>query len=322
MSRLVIPKLYVRPKSEVEIARKANSLLIRGHCVGILPTPVEQLYEIAKVKEVELDRSEAASIWNRFSERARQLVMGVINQVRGAADLKKRVVFVPQDDTKPRLLFARAHELGHQVLDWHYVNPDYLDSDQTLSPYWKDQFEVEANLFAAETIFQGQRFQDMARQYRAEFASIFELANRHGTSRLATFWRFVEVHDEAVAGISYFPARKGSTPEAIQAGFTLHKVLCSGTFGLRYGAVTFDGRLNFQHEWAQARFTAREPVAGEMPIKVNGRPASFLWESYWNGYSVMVLLRRRPALLSVERLFRFKNSRPATTTGCEPRTGA
>src|SRR5436853_2052499 len=194
MSSLPIPKLYIRPQSEAEVAHKANGLLIRGDCVGVLPTPVEQLYDVAKVKEVKLDRSEAASIWSRFSERARRLVMGAMNQVRGAADLKKRVVFVPQDDTKPRLLFARAHELGHQVLDWHYLNSDYLDSNRMLSPYWKDQFEVEANLFAAETMFQGRRFQDMARQYRPEFASIFELARRHGASRHATFWRFVEVH--------------------------------------------------------------------------------------------------------------------------------
>jgi uncharacterized protein DUF955 len=307
MSKLFTPKLYVRPQSETEIARKANGLLVRGDCVGILPTPVDQLYEIAKVKEVELDRSEASSVWTRFSERARQLVQGVINEVRGAADLKKRVVFVPRDDTKPRLLFARAHELGHQVLDWHYVNPDYLDSDQTLNSYWKDQFEVEANLFAAETIFQGQRFQDMARQYRPEFASIFELAARHGASRLAAFWHFVEVHDEAIAGISYYPVRKGSAPEDVQAGFNLHKVLRSRAFSLRYRTITFDGRLNFQHEWAQARVTTKDPVAGEILITVDGRTEMFLWESYWNSHSLMVLLRRRPALISVGHLLRFNN---------------
>jgi len=304
MASLVTPKLYNRPQSEVEIVRRANRLLIRGDCVGVLPTPVEQLYEIAKVKEIKLDRSEAASIWSRFTKRARQLVMNVINEVRGAADLKKRVVFVPQDDTKPRLLFARAHELGHRMLDWHHVNPDYLDSTHTLSQRCKDYFELEANLFAAETIFQGQRFRDMARQYRPEFASIFELATRHGASRHATFWRFFEVHDEPVAGIFYFPARRGWTPEAIQAGFTLQKVLHSSAFGLRYGAVTFDGRLNFQHSWAQAR-TAHEPVAGEMPLNIDGRPMSFLWESYWNGYFLMVLLRRRPALILVGRLLRL-----------------
>jgi len=268
---------------------------------------VEQLYEIAKVKEVKLDRSEAASIWSRFSERARRLVMGAMNKVRGAADLKKRVVFVPQDDSKPRLLFARAHELGHQVLDWHHLNSDYLDSNRMLSPYWKDQFEVEANLFAAETMFQGRHFEDMARQYRPEFASIFELAMRHGASRHATFWRFVEVHDEAVAGILYFPIRRGWTPEAIAAGFTIQNVLRSAAFSLRYGAVTFEWRLNFQHEWAQARFTIHEPVAGEMSMSVDRRSASFLWESYWNGHCLMVLLRRRPALTLVGRVVRFKD---------------
>src|SRR2546426_2748644 len=134
MSRLYIPKLYVRPDSEREIARMAKGLLVRGDCLGILPTPIMRLYDVARVEEVELDRSETSSMWSRFSERARDVVMGLINQVRGAADLKKRVIFMPQDDSKPRILFARAHELGHQVLPWHYVNSDYLDNDQTLSP--------------------------------------------------------------------------------------------------------------------------------------------------------------------------------------------
>jgi uncharacterized protein DUF955 len=304
MSSLFIPKLYVRPDSEPEIAQRAKTLLIRGDCLGILPTPIEHLYDVAKVEEIEVDREEMVSMWGRFSKGARNMVMGLLSKVRGAADLKKRVVFVPQNDTAPRILFARAHELGHQALPWHCLNCDYLDDDQTLSPRIKDKFEVEANLFAAEAVFQGERFRDVARQYRPEFASIFELARLHGASNHATFWRFVEVHDEPVAGIVYYPACPDSRSNAIQAGFMLQNVVTSARFRERYGHLTFDGRLDFHHEWAQARLSGRQPVVGEMPLMVNGSVKPFLWEAFWNRYCLMVLVRRRPALRLVGGLIR------------------
>jgi IrrE N-terminal-like domain len=308
MSGLLVPKIYVRPDSELEIAEHASRLLTRGDCLGVLPTPIDRLYDLAKVREVELDRSEASSILSRFSEHAKSLVMGILNQVRGAADLRKRIVFMPQDDTRPRIHFARTHELGHQVLPWHRVNEDFLDNDQTLSPRIKSRFELEANLFAAEVIFQGVRFQEMARQYRPDFASVMQLASRHGSSKHATLWRFVEAHDEALAGITYYPINKDPSPEGMQAGFVIDKVVRSAAFVKRYGSMTFDGYLDFRHEWAQARTTGRQPVLGEIPFSLEGRIEPFLWESFWNNYCLMVLVRRRPILRSVARLLRRSSS--------------
>jgi hypothetical protein len=190
------------------------------------------------------------------------------------------------------------------VLPWHYLNRDYLDDDQTLCSRINDRFEVEANLFAAEVVFQGERFRDVARQYRPEFASIFELARLHGASKHATFWRFVEVHDESVAGIVYYPSRRDSSSQNIHPEFLLQNVVRSARFCERFGNVNFDGHLDFRHEWAQARLSVRQPVLGEMPLVVNDSTQPFLWEAFWNGYCLMVLLRRRPPLRLVAGLIR------------------
>jgi hypothetical protein len=304
MPSLFIPKLYVPPDSRPEIAQRARTLLTRGDCLGILPTPIEHLYDVAKIEEVEIDEEAMAFTWGRFSDAARNMVMGLLNKVRGAADLKKRVVFMPQNDTAPRILFARAHELGHQELPWHYLNHEYLDDNQTLSPRTKEKFEVEANLFAAEVVFQGERFRELAGQYRPEFASTFELARMHGASRHATFWRFVEMHDEPIAGLVYYPASPDSSPEGIQAGFVLQNIVRSTRFSNRYGQLTFDGRLDSKHEWALARLSDSEPVMGEMQLMVNGAAEPFLWEAFWNRYCLMVLVRRRPALRLIGGLMR------------------
>jgi len=305
MSALFIPKLYVRPDSELEIVEKAQTLLVRAECLGTLPTPIDRLFETAKISEVELDRSEMLSLWTRFSAGAKRMVsgaMGIINQIRGAADLRRRVVFMPRDDSRARVFFARAHELGHLALPWHKLNEDYLDSDKTLSHRINERFEIEANLFAAETVFQGARFKEMARQYSPDFASNLELANRHGTSLQATFWRFAEVHDEALAGVTYYPAKKGATAEAVQAGFVIYKFVRSTAFAKRFGSMTVPGRLDAGHEWATARFARQQPMLGEIPLQFEGRAEPFLWEAFWNGYCLMVLVRRKPVLHSLARL--------------------
>lgn len=303
MSTLLVPKWHVRPDSGQEIVDRARILLVRADSLGVLPTPIHRLYDFAKVGEIELNREEASSFLSKFTQRAKDAILGIINQVRGAADLKKRVVFVPQGDTKPRILFARAHELGHQVLPWHNLNEDYLDSQQTLSPSIKNRFEIEANLFAAEVIFQGARFQQMARQYRPDFVSVMDLARRHGASKQATFWHFVEVHDEAVAGMTFYPIDKESGPQGLQTGLVMYKFVRSAAFARRYGSITFDARLGIQHEWAQACFAARQSISGEMFLPVDGRDEAFLWEAFWNRHALMVMVRRRPILHSISHIF-------------------
>jgi len=277
--------------------------LVRADCLGVLPTPITQLYEVAKIEEIELDRSEGASIWRRFSTAAKELVKGIIEQVRGAADLRRRVVFIPQNDSRARILFARAHELGHQAISWHRVNPDYLDDDYTLSPRIKAVFECEANLFSAEIIFQGRRFKEIASGFCPAFNSIFKLAHDHGASRHATFWRFVEEHGDALAGLSYWANDKAVTRLGAAPRLSLGKVLQSPSFTNKFGAVSFPGWLEHSHPWALTRLT-EEVEEGETPIMVSGCLRRFAWEAYWNGYCLLVLVRRKPSLRLIGKILR------------------
>jgi hypothetical protein len=274
--------------------------------LGVLPTPIGQLYEVAQIEEVELDRSAGASIWRRFSAAAKELIKSALDQVRGAADLRRRVVFIQQSGWQPRILFARAHELGHQAMPWHRMNPDYLDDDHTMGSRIKAVFEREANLFAAETIFQGQRFKEIAGGYRPAFSSIFELAYNHGASRHATFWRFVEDHCDALAGLTYWPNERMVARFGVAPGLSLDiNVLHSLSFTKKIGVVTFPGWLERSHPWAQAWVTG-EVAEGETPIMVSGLPSLFLWEAYWNGFCLLVLVRRRPLLRIVGRVLHGK----------------
>lgn len=289
-------KLYLAPDSHREIARLAKGLLVRGGCLGVLPTPVEQLYVLRDIEEVKVETSDLASLLAGFTQKARDAVKGVLNKVRGAADLRRRVIFMLQNDTQPRLLFARAHELGHQILPWHRVDPDFLDDDRTLSSSVSSLFETEANDFAAELIYQGERFQPLAREYRPSFAGIFELARMHGSSCHATFLQFVRAHDEALAGLVYYPsAPRGHVTTATPPDYRLQKRVLSDAFSARYAGVTFDARLEQSHPWLAAR-SAQKPIQGEHVVSVEDKAETLFWEAFFNRHCLMVLLRRKPTL--------------------------
>ena len=96
MHRRALSKIYLPPESHVEIARYAERLLVSGGCLGVLPTPVEELYRVGNVEEVKLHQSDLASIFSNFSQRAKDAVTSLLSKIRGAADLRRRVVFMPR----------------------------------------------------------------------------------------------------------------------------------------------------------------------------------------------------------------------------------
>lgn len=279
-------RLYERPDSSALVAEHARKLIVRADCLGVLPTPIDRLYEVAKVTEVGLDSPELMPTWRELSDSAKAIVGGILSRLRGAANLRKRVVFIAHDDTSARVHFVRSHELGHQVLPWQTMNPAYADNDFNLGRHVEDKFEIEANLFAGETIFQGDRFMRMARDYRPEFSSIFELARRHNASAQATAWQFVEVHDAAIAQLVFYPG---------ESAFRLWKQVRSENFSRLYPDLTISREIPLDHEWALARLSSR-PVAGETVMFAGGRPQVVFWEAYWNRHCLIVMLTR-PALL-------------------------
>ncbi len=104
-----------RPDSQEEVSQIAERMLRAAGAVGKLPTPIDDLVRAAEV----VDEAESPGLIERFAsmlnEGRRNLFRATLQKLRGIADLRERVVYVP-NDTAPRVLFAKAHELGHQVL--------------------------------------------------------------------------------------------------------------------------------------------------------------------------------------------------------------
>lgn len=290
--RRAFDRYYAKPQSCDEIARIAETLLVRGQCVDVLPTPIERLFEIARVEELVLPAPDERGFLTRLQSEAQQAFKIMVQKVRGAADLRRRVVYITPNDSKPRTQFVRGHELGHQVLPWHTINGGYVDDNTTLSQAVREVFEAEANLFSSEINFQGRYFLPRARDYRPSFSSVFELARLHGASYHATFWRFVEGQDSPTAGLIFYPSDIWDSRTQLPI-FRLWKVVRSPSFERRFGCIQFDDVLHGDHPWI-AGFVNRSVAESTMNLVTERSKTTFMWESWWNCYALFVMLRKRP----------------------------
>lgn len=298
-------RLIISPESAPEIIKIADRALRAAGARGKLPTPIEDLIRAAKIT----DERDAEGVVKRFlsslNEGRRAFFRSSMQKLRGIADLRERAVYVPSD-TAPRERFAKGHELGHQLLYWHHVNTDrestfYADDDKSLSPWVRDLFDVEANLFSSEVIFQGREFTTLARDYRPSFDAVFLLADLHGASRQATLRRYVEAQDEVLAAISYLPSRYDADEEG-HAALRAPRFFGSPRFVQKYGDVQLPTEIGPGHPWGEAR-RLKEVCEGDIDLDCGGVPIRFWWQAWWNTYTLLVLLRRRPALGLVGRIF-------------------
>ncbi len=294
--------LVRRPDSETEICQIADRVLRRAGAVGRLPTPIDELIAAVGVENVLDPEAVKERFIARLGEHTRTWLVTLWQKLRGIADLRDRVIYVPNETTPPRVLFAKGHELGHQVIPWQRVNTAYRDDDFSLSPEAQDLFDVEANYFASEIIFQGQRFTNRLRDYKPSFDTVFVLAEEHGASNHATLRRYVEEHDEALAAIPYWP----SVYAADEKGFPVlrvGKVVGSSRFVQKYAGIRIPPEIRSGHPWVGARELSRV-CEGEVRLDCGANPIGFQWQSWWNTYSLLVLLRRKPALSIVGQLIR------------------
>ncbi len=294
------------PESATEIFQIADRTLIAAGAKGKLPTPIEDLLEATKIAHETDPDGMVQRFFKSLDERGRAFFQFSLQKVRGIADLRKRAIYVPSD-TVPRKRFANGHEMGHQLLPWHHIAKKggsrfYHDTDYTLSPNVRALFDIEANLFSSEIIFQGREFTRRARDYKPSFDAVFTLADTYAASRQATLRRYVQEQDEILAAISYLPSKFQICSDGSS---TLRAPLLLGSprFVQKYSDIQVPLELDPNHPWAQVR-QLEQMCEGTINLLSGGTPVNFWWQAWWNSYSLLVLLRRKPALSMVGRIIR------------------
>ena len=295
MSVFTRKNVIICPESAVEVSKYARSALRAADAIGQLPTPIDDLLAAAKVGNLEITEEVKQSFAARLIGPARQGFDSMWEKIRGIADLRERITYVAENTTQPRIRFAKGHELGHEVLPWHYLDPGRFDDEKSLTCEAEEIFDMEANFFSAEVIFQGSDFTGLVRDYTVGFNSIFHLADMHGASRHATAWRYVEEQDESVALVMYWPSKLNS--EILRRG----KVVASSNFLRKFNDIDLPQQLDPGHYWMTAH--ASNLVHRDMISLTCGKVTPrFEWEAWWNGYGLLVMLRHKPKLHFVRDL--------------------
>ena len=275
------------PESAVKVSEYAKKALRASDAIGQLPTPIDNLMTAAKIGNLKINEDVKQEFYARLKGAEREEFKSMWLKIRGIADLRERVTYVDENTTAPRIRFAKGHELGHQVLPWHRLDPGRFDDEKSLTSHAEEIFDMEANFFAAEVIFQGSNFTRIVRDYTVGFDSIFHLATMHEASRHATAWRYVEAQDEPVALVTYWPNKFNSG--LLRRG----KVVVSPNFRRKFRDIALPRDLEPGHVWTSTN--ASNPVNGDVISLTCGRAAFwFNWETWWNGYGLLVMLRRKP----------------------------
>jgi hypothetical protein len=180
-----------------EVTRWADYLLKQAAVGDRLPTPVDELVRCAHLSisgSITLDQHHAGFFSHSFG-----LLQSALKKIVGMVDLRENTIYLKHNILPQRRSFVTLHEIGHVLLPWQRQMYLYVDDERTLAPNVQEQFEREANQFAADLLFQIDRFETEARDLPLSIHSPLSLARRYGASAHAALRRYVEHQQWACA---------------------------------------------------------------------------------------------------------------------------
>lgn len=189
-----------------EIRAQAVRLLRRSDAIGVFPTPLEQVMEIAGLVaagEILLDDNERRSLRKKFGG----LVDLVLQKLQGVIHFRAREVWVQSELHEMKKRFVVAHEIGHDVLPWQHDLFAYLDDEQRLRQDVRISYEREANQAAIELLAQGDLLRKHADDSELSTQLFLDLSSQFGISIQGASRRIVEeTRQDAALAIRF---RKG-----------------------------------------------------------------------------------------------------------------
>jgi len=244
------------------VQRHADKLLREASAIGRYPTPIDDLLAAAKLTVVD-DELLNESVLQHFMKKAKAglaTIKSALSKVLGLFEANDRLVVIDREAPKPRIPFIKLHEAGHGTLP-HQSKVYQLihDCEKTLDHEIADLFEREANVFASEVLFQGERFSAEAHGLTFGIKAPIALARKFGASNYATFRRYVITNPNACCVVVLEPAERDMKGNLISP---VRRVVMSKSFQTFY-----DGRILAQ------TVTDSHPLSGVIPTP--GKRMSF-----------------------------------------------
>ncbi len=274
------------PNDEIERIRTyVLALLKRADALDLIPTPIDQVMEVAKLVsagEVTLRPDEKRKLRQRFGD----LVDHVWDRLQGVIHFGAREIWVNPEMYALRQRFVYGHEIGHYVLPEHRELFAYLDDETRLSPRVHDLFERQANQAAIELLAQGDHLRREADDSMLTMQVIDALATKYEVSMQAAARRIVEETKQDCALAMSFRVRDSGR-------LMPHHLYCSQSFETRFRwkATGSANQTIAQCVGAATRAPFIEPLVLADAV---GRGATIAVDAIKTPRAVLVLFRALP----------------------------
>ena len=277
-----------------DITLYAHRLLQDAAVNDRLPTPVDDVVACAglTVSPEGLSNQKVRDAIGRTPN----LLRSALNKVLGMVDLRENIIYLNAHMYPQKSTFTTFHETGHKVLPWQHSIYLYLDDETTLDPSTHLLFEREANQFAAEVLFQIDRFDKEAYDLPLSIASPIALARRYGASAHAAIRRYVERNRYACALCiverASFEGRRGAMPR-------VRSNAQSPAFTSQFGAVSWNTYVRTCSSLLKSIMYPHRYQHEECAINDrNGLSVPCSFEVFTNSYDTLMLLQPSPSMTS------------------------
>src|SRR5262245_41801652 len=190
----------ITPEDERRVRLQAARLLREASGAGRFPTPIDDILRAAKLSVAPEGLHEG--FLKRLYRGVTSGIKAAAGKIRALLHLSDRLILVDRDQPERRWPWLKLHEAGHSYMPWQREMYGVTeDCEHSLEPTVTELFEREANLFAAEVLFQGEQFQRDAQDVAFGVMAPVGLSKRYGASIYTCVWRYVWTSPRACAVI-------------------------------------------------------------------------------------------------------------------------
>jgi Zn-dependent peptidase ImmA (M78 family) len=211
---------------------------------------------------------------------------------RALLSFDDRIIATDDSLDEKRARFSVLHEIGHYVLP-HHEHTLYVCDDAGLSNTTRLVMEREANEFAADLLFLGDRFSVKANARPITARMIKELATKYQASFEATARRFVQKNFRHCMLVVFKQEEKSYAPDIdVLPIWTVRYCIASPTFKTRY----YEKVSGTAPQEAVATVTTpghdiSDSYTTELNIRSqSGEESAFQAEFFSNTYNIFCLL--------------------------------
>jgi hypothetical protein len=260
-----------------------DTLLVESGALDALPTDENKLLDYLRLEQLSFDfATELGFLGSDISK----------TELRAALSFNDRVVATQSGMGDKRNRFSIFHEIGHYVLPEH-VEKIFVDTDHTLSWWTKVRLERAANQFAADLLFQGNRFTDEALSLPVCLKTVLDLSPQFGASYEASLRRYTERHVTPCALIVYDKVARNDESFVEDDEYRIQYTITSQPFKRLYfsGQLTCDPCKASEIFKTDQRTKTGEIVQTEVIVEASEK-WRFTCEVFSNGYKIFQFLSR------------------------------